>query len=287
MNTLGALRGRQDALADVAARSGSLLLYLYGSCAAGRERPDSDVDVAVLLDDRRAWSAVEREASLDQIGLEVARLLGRPRDDVDVEDVDGMPPAGVFEVIRTGRCVYEGEPHLRVCFERQVMSTYQDFEPIERYFREVTHRGLLVVNRSLMDAHLADLDRHVAMLERERGKSAAGFAADPIRALGVQHGLQICIETVANMANHLSAECGFGAARSYVETFQNLQRGGVVRDAELASRLVQMARFRNLVVHRYWDVDMDRVLDILENHLEDFRAVARDIVRYMAEHPEV
>jgi uncharacterized protein YutE (UPF0331/DUF86 family) len=38
-------------------------------------------------------------------------------------------------------------------------------------------------------------------------------------------------------------------------------------DEELAERLVAMARFRNLLVHAYADVDEDRVLRILHTSL--------------------
>ncbi len=33
-----------------------------------------------------------------------------------------------------------------------------------------------------------------------------------------------------------------------------------------------MARFRNLLVHVYWQVDYDRVFDVLEADVEDLRS---------------
>lgn len=41
---------------------------------------------------------------------------------------------------------------------------------------------------------------------------------------------------------------------------------------DLASRLQQMARFRNLLVHVYWRIDYGRVYDVLEHDLGDLRA---------------
>ena len=32
-----------------------------------------------------------------------------------------------------------------------------------------------------------------------------------------------------------------------------------------------MAGFRNLLVHEYMQIDLDRVYDLLQNHLGDFR----------------
>ena len=38
-----------------------------------------------------------------------------------------------------------------------------------------------------------------------------------------------------------------------------------------------MARFRNLLVHKYWDVDYARVYDVLREHLGDLREFVRAI----------
>lgn len=43
-------------------------------------------------------------------------------------------------------------------------------------------------------------------------------------------------------------------------------------DDELASSLVRMVRFRNLLVHRYWEVDPIRVLGYARENLGDFEA---------------
>jgi uncharacterized protein YutE (UPF0331/DUF86 family) len=40
-------------------------------------------------------------------------------------------------------------------------------------------------------------------------------------------------------------------------------------EASLAENLRRMARFRNLIVHRYWDVDDQRVLEIARTQLGD------------------
>lgn len=54
-----------------------------------------------------------------------------------------------------------------------------------------------------------------------------------------------------------------------------------------AERLEQMARFRNLVVHRYWKVDMADVYRILQEHLPDLTAAGQAVARFLSEHPEL
>lgn len=142
----------------------------------------------------------------------------------------------------------------------------------------------MVVDRRLVQSYLADLDRYLRLLETERQRALAELTADPVRAYGVQHLLQICIETLVNLANHLCSECGLPVPRSYAESFRNLEQQGIVQPAT-ASTLVQMTRFRNLIVHRYWEVDMGRVYVILQDHLDDIRAAAAEISHYLDQNP--
>jgi uncharacterized protein YutE (UPF0331/DUF86 family) len=145
----------------------------------------------------------------------------------------------------------------------------------------------LVVDRRTIDVHLQELETAVRLLRQEAARTLEQLMEDPVRAFGVQHLLQISIEGLANISNHLAAECGWETPRSYLASFANLHRHGVVPDAELAERLEQMARFRNLVVHRYWKVDMAEVYRILQHHLADLTAAGEAVARYLAAHPDV
>ncbi len=54
-----------------------------------------------------------------------------------------------------------------------------------------------------------------------------------------------------------------------------------VLDPNLALRLEDMAGFRNLLVHRYGDVDNLRVLDIIKNDLDDVLLFEKEIIQFL------
>ncbi len=128
---------------------------------------------------------------------------------------------------------------------------------------------------------LTDLQHCVSLLEAEAKKPLSELKKDEVRAFGVQHLLQISIESLANVANHLAADLNWPKPTSYVESFKNLVSQGVIKDLELGDRLVLMARFRNLVVHRYWKVDINEVYRIIQNHLDDLRQVSAKILEFL------
>ncbi|MDI3502246.1 MAG: hypothetical protein PWR13_1049 [Archaeoglobi archaeon] len=54
----------------------------------------------------------------------------------------------------------------------------------------------------------------------------------------------------------------------YADTFRVMREAGFFDD-EFADRLMQMARFRNRLVHFYWKVDDEIVYEILQTDVRD------------------
>lgn len=78
------------------------------------------------------------------------------------------------------------------------------------------------------------------------------------------------------MANYVISVKGFSRAESYSQMFATLGREGVLEPG-LAESLQEMAKFRNLLVHRYAEVDNARVLKIVKHNLSDVREFERQI----------
>lgn len=62
----------------------------------------------------------------------------------------------------------------------------------------------------------------------------------------------------------------------YADTFRVMQEAGVF-DEEFTVRLIQMAKFRNRLVHIYWEVDEDLLFNFLQNNLGDLRNALKRI----------
>jgi len=111
--------------------------YHFGSTVRGVARPESDVDVAVVLEPEAAASSAEDElvVSLARLQNRLQRHLGLRKLDLVVLNHQGA----VFQhnVLRTGRLIWDADRRRRVLFETQVISEYCDFLPtlrlIERY----------------------------------------------------------------------------------------------------------------------------------------------------------
>lgn len=101
-----------------------------------------------------------------------------------------------------------------------------------------------------------------------------------------KHTLQEAIEACLDIANHIIAAKGLGRSETYSGMFQRLAKGGIL-EGELADRLGDMARFRNLLVHQYAEIDNRRVHEILRENLVDIEEFVTRIEKLLeSERPE-
>ncbi len=88
------------------------------------------------------------------------------------------------------------------------------------------------------------------------------------------------VEACIDIANHIIAAKRFERAEEYAKMFITLGKYGVIPQ-ELAEKLAKMARFRNLLIHRYWEVDMKYIMEIAENRLKDVERFMLRIEKYL------
>jgi len=96
------------------------------------------------------------------------------------------------------------------------------------------------------------------------------FLGDFEKTDSAKYNFIVAIEAAIDICNHLIASRSLGTPEEYADIFRVMNEAGVF-DNEFTERLVQMARFRNLLVHRYWMVDDRQVYRILREELGDFK----------------
>jgi uncharacterized protein YutE (UPF0331/DUF86 family) len=107
------------------------------------------------------------------------------------------------------------------------------------------------------------------------------FVGDFVRLGSAKYYLQTAIEACLDLAQHLIASQGWRTPQTYADTFDVLAEHGVVPPHFLPA-LRSMARFRNRLVHLYWEVDPAVIYDLLQNNLSDFDTYAQLLLHAMS-----
>ncbi|MDP2871807.1 MAG: DUF86 domain-containing protein [Bacillota bacterium] len=128
--------------------------------------------------------------------------------------------------------------------------------------------------------HLEDISVSLRILETFRSTPFDLFAADPRIHWAVEKGLERCIQNVLDVSAHILASIGGPVPDDYASLLLELGKRRVL-SPEFASRISPMAGFRNILVHRYLDVDLREVHGALENRLDDFRAFAGHVLQFL------
>jgi hypothetical protein len=105
------------------------LAYLFGSHAAGRARPESDIDLGVQV---AAEAAEQPHATLarlfDRLGCAV------PSDRLDVVLLNHAPPLLRHRILATGQLLFARRPEARVRFATRTIRDYQDMQVRREFF---------------------------------------------------------------------------------------------------------------------------------------------------------
>lgn len=126
------------------------------------------------------------------------------------------------------------------------------------------------LNESLIRARFEDIRVSLERLEELRALPREEFLTHRDGLDLACYRLIVAMEAAVQICFHVSAQRLHRIPDEYAECFAILAEAGIL-PADLSERLQRMARFRNVLVHRYWDVDYGRVYDVLQNRLGDLR----------------
>jgi uncharacterized protein YutE (UPF0331/DUF86 family) len=111
-------------------------------------------------------------------------------------------------------------------------------------------------------------------LEELKKLTEVEFASDPHKIGSAKYHLIVAIEGLVDLCNHIIAKNGFRTPEDYADTFRVMQERGAF-DPEFTNSLIQMARFRNRLVHIYWDIDNAELCRIILTRLNDIKQFLR------------
>lgn len=107
------------------------------------------------------------------------------------------------------------------------------------------------------------------------------FIADQIVCAAAERYFQVAIQATLDTGGILLAQASSRVPENYSDIFPNLANLGVL-PGDFAQKLVGMAKFRNILVHMYLEVDPRRMYHYVQHNLDDFELFAQYVSTYIA-----
>lgn len=137
-----------------------------------------------------------------------------------------------------------------------------------------------MIRAEVVRKRLNKLDEYLAILRGLQKYSYDAFIGEPEHYGSVERFLQLAIEVLLDLGNHVIAELDLGPVNWHSDIPVILAKKGYI-DAETEQKWVRMIGFRNALVHEYVEIDRRIVYEVLQQHLGDLEALQRVFARFL------
>ncbi|MBI4029503.1 MAG: DUF86 domain-containing protein [Candidatus Blackburnbacteria bacterium] len=98
--------------------------------------------------------------------------------------------------------------------------------------------------------------------------------------------LELAIECCIDMANHIAAALSFPSRDTAAEVFFTLGEKGIIHK-DLAQKFKKIVGLRNVLVHRYIDIDHKIILEGKKQDFKDIREFAKAFANFLEQNPNL
>ncbi|MBU4343205.1 MAG: DUF86 domain-containing protein [Candidatus Omnitrophica bacterium] len=137
-----------------------------------------------------------------------------------------------------------------------------------------------MINYVNFNPKLEKLQEYVSYLKDYQAHTLKELKKDHTLQGAVLHYLQLAIECAFDIGELLISELRLRKPEEAREVINILGENKIIPD-DFAKRFAPVAGFRNILVHEYADVDLNKVYNHLQNDLQDFDFYAKCIAKYI------
>jgi len=137
-----------------------------------------------------------------------------------------------------------------------------------------------VLDRDTIKSRLAKLEEQLVLLSEVQKVDKERFIKDPKEHIYASHLLQIAIQCVIDIGSHIVSSLNLGHVEEYRDIVEHLVRGGII-PKDLAEKLRKMIGLRNLLIHEYLEINLERLYRIIQEDLKDLSRFAEHIEEFI------
>jgi uncharacterized protein YutE (UPF0331/DUF86 family) len=136
-----------------------------------------------------------------------------------------------------------------------------------------------MVDAEVVGDKLQHINEYTSDLKEMRGMSKERYVADVVTHRAVERTLMNLIQSCIDLAQHIRSAEGLSPSGTSKQEIEALANAGVITE-ETQAKLEEAVGFRNILAHRYGDVDHDVVYHVLHNDLHWFETFQQQVAQW-------
>lgn len=137
----------------------------------------------------------------------------------------------------------------------------------------------MAIDKKTIKHLLEYLDDEIKIIQQSQ-VSEEVLEEDRIFSDATKHRMQVAVEAVINIAEHIVAGLNLGKPEFARDLFPILVKAGMI-DESLSEKLQKAVGLRNVLVHLYMQVDLGILADSATVGLDDLRKFAKEVLKYL------
>ena len=249
------------------------LAYLIGSIA---ERGFSyhDVDVAVLLD----CDPGDKLRLLGEIHNDICKALSISDDRVDVVPIDDVDWHFKYKIVKGIKLVDRDNANLQLI--RELNAIYPELRllldlNLREWIRMDDPRS---IDWGIVKKRIDYAFKATETLNEILAKPLEEITSSTILKLAFERLVHTIVESILDVARHIVSVKGWGPAETYRDYIEILYKQGIL-PSELAQELYKFTTWRNILVHRYIEIDYSKLYEDSKKLADIVRKFEKQIIK--------
>lgn len=137
-----------------------------------------------------------------------------------------------------------------------------------------------MVDKSLVLRKIDKIGAYLGVVRQKKDPGVNAFQNDRDLQSIVLFNLIQAIQTCIDIGTHIISDARWDMPGTQADIFDTLAKNKVI-GPQLSKKMIQMAGFRNRIVHEYERIDLKIVHRVWQNNSKDLDAFCRAVVKYL------
>jgi uncharacterized protein YutE (UPF0331/DUF86 family)/predicted nucleotidyltransferase len=248
-----------------------LLAYLFGSYAKRFVTPISDVDVAILTK-RSGWKQIGR------IWSNLAKALGVCEDKIDIVDLSKADIFLKYEILKDGVKLID-----RGNYEEEIVRKIVHDYPKMDLLAHLTFEELMKLidcdsfNERVLRSRIGEALACIKVLEEEiLNRKIEDILASEVMRRAMERCIHVAIEAMLDICRHIVSVKKLGLPSKYDDLVKLVENGKYL-PKNIADKLRDYVRLRNILIHRYAKIDHAELYEEIQQLARTVRKFAKHV----------